>query len=170
MNLDPNGWIKLSINLFFFFLYVLKLLYVACHWSAQIEPTTTRSTEMSSALHWNAYLLHFCSRGRETSRRCPGPQHSPRWWGQTQSGCPSSLFASFHPSSLARLELLRSTTKTGRDGEVTSCVEVCCCFFSGFISPPWRSTEYFGVVGEQNIWGHLGLLKRWSTSFTNGYE
>ena len=86
-----------------------------------VKPTTTKSIKMSSALHWNAYLLRFCSRGRETSRHCPGPLHSPRWWGQTQSGCPSSLSGSFHPSSLARLELLRSTTKTktGRWLQVT---------------------------------------------------
>ena len=66
------------------------------------------------------YLLHFCSRGRGTSRRCPGPRRSPRWSGQTQSGCPSSLFGSFHPSSLARPELLRSTTERGDTGEVNS--------------------------------------------------
>lgn len=70
-----------------------------------------------SSVHTNqsdtsAYLHHFCSKGRETSRRCPGPQHNPRWWAQTQSGYPSSLSGSFHPSSPVHLEQHHSAKKT----------------------------------------------------------
>lgn len=60
----------------------------------------------------SAYLHHFCSRGRETSRRCPVPRHSPHWWAQTQSGYPSSLSGSFHLSSLVHLELHHSKKKS----------------------------------------------------------
>lgn len=37
------------------------------------------------------YLLHFCSRGTGTSRRCPGPPRSPPRPGGTRPSCPSVL-------------------------------------------------------------------------------
>lgn len=70
------------------------------------------SSVQANQSHMSAYRRRFCSRGRETARRCPGPQHSPRWWAQTQSGYPSSLSGSFHPSLLVHQERHHSIKKT----------------------------------------------------------
>lgn len=140
--------------------------HAACQCSAKIKPTANKLIKMSSAVHSNVYLLHFCSRGRETSRRCPSPQRSPHWWGQTQSGCPSSLFGSFHPSSRARPGLLRSTAQTGRDKEATSGVQLqpLIGFFTRFMTVNW----IFLICGRtKTITVMLDFSQQWHFSQQN---
>lgn len=83
--------------------------------SSWLHPKHTSYSVQANQSDMSAYLRRFCSRGRETSRRCPGPQHSPRWWAQTQSGYPSSLSGSFHPSSLVHQERHHSIKKTDHE-------------------------------------------------------